>query len=62
MKMVHSTSEALQELRANGACKFHAGYITPTEWKTLYLPALRAEFPDLWYTVNTVNHICVRAK
>ncbi|QIG68032.1 hypothetical protein EVB55_097 [Rhizobium phage RHph_Y68] len=62
MKMVETVKEAIEELRVNGNCRFHKGYITASEWKNSYLPELRKEFPDMWFTVNSNNHICVSAK
>ncbi|QGZ14343.1 hypothetical protein PP940_gp056 [Rhizobium phage RL2RES] len=61
-KMVETMKEAIEELHVNGSCRFHKGYITNTEWKQSYLPALRSEFPDCWFTVNSNNHIVVFAK
>ncbi|QWY83321.1 hypothetical protein [Rhizobium phage RHph_X3_2] len=61
-KMVETVKDALAELEANGGCRFHKGYITNQEWKEHYLPALRAKFPECWFTVNSSNHIVVSAK
>lgn len=61
-KMVETVKDGIAELKAHGTCRFHKGYISNSEWKNSYLPALKAEFPDLWFTVNSNNHIVVNAK